>query len=231
VTVKAARLLAACDVVVHDRLAESALLDLCQPWAERIDVGKVPGRPVPQETISALLVHLGAQGLSVVRLKGGDPFVFGRGGEEAEALMAAGIDFEIVPGITSAVAVPAYAGIPITHRGVSGSFTVVTGHRRDGVVGADATNWEALARVGGTIVVLMGVAERGVIAAKLMAGGLSPFTPVAAITWGTRAEQVATRFTLAELPDASIVAPATIVIGAVAALNLAWFAAATTTHA
>lgn len=222
-TVKAARLLAAADVVVHDRLAHPAILELARPGAELIDVGKRPGRPQPQANINALLVHLGRRGIDVVRLKGGDPFVFGRGGEEAQALADAGVPFEVVPGITSAVAVPAYAGIPVTHRGIAAAFTVVTGHRR---LGQEAdTDWEALARVGGTVVVLMGVAERAEIAERLMTGGLSPDTPVAAVEWGTRAEQHTLRTTLGRLGTEPVHAPATIVIGAVAAMDLAWFAA------
>ena len=217
-TVKAARLLSTADVVVHDRLASPEIRELIRPGAELIDVGKRPGRPTPQEIINALLVHLGSQGLRVVRLKGGDPFVFGRGGEEALALAEAGVPFEVVPGITSAVGVPAAAGVPVTHRGVSASFTVVTGHRERG--GSDGVEWEALARVGGTIVVLMGVSERAVIASRLIAGGLSADTPVAAIRWGTRPEQHTVRTTLADLGATDIESPATIVIGAVAALEL-----------
>jgi uroporphyrin-III C-methyltransferase len=220
ITVKAARLIAQADVIVHDRLADDSIIQLAAPGVDLIDVGKKPGNPTPQETINALLVHLGAQGLNVVRLKGGDPFVFGRGGEEAEALIAAGIAFEVVPGITSAVGVPAYAGIPVTHRGLSASFTVVTGHREKG--GSTGVNWEALAAVGGTIVVLMGVAERGVIAERLIAGGLSYNTPVAATRWGTRTAQETVRTTLGELGSTPLEAPCTIVIGAVAALNFSW---------
>jgi uroporphyrin-III C-methyltransferase len=226
ITVKAARLIAQADVIVHDRLADDSIIQLAAPGVDLIDVGKKPGNPTPQETINALLVHLGAQGLNVVRLKGGDPFVFGRGGEEAEALIAAGIAFEVVPGITSAVGVPAYAGIPVTHRGLSASFTVVTGHREKG--GSTGVNWEALAAVGGTIVVLMGVAERGVIAERLIAGGLSYNTPVAATRWGTRTAQETVRTTLGELDSTPLEAPCTIVIGAVAALNFSW---RTETHA
>jgi uroporphyrin-III C-methyltransferase len=226
ITVKAARLIAQADVIVHDRLADDSIIQLAAPGVDLIDVGKKPGNPTPQETINALLVHLGAQGLNVVRLKGGDPFVFGRGGEEAEALIAAGIAFEVVPGITSAVGVPAYAGIPVTHRGLSASFTVVTGHREKG--GSTGVNWEALAAVGGTIVVLMGVAERGVIAERLIAGGLSYNTPVAATRWGTRTAQETVRTTLGELGSTPLEAPCTIVIGAVAALNFSW---RTETHA
>ena len=216
-TVRATRLLATADVIVHDALADSSIIELANPAAERIDVGKRPGRPTPQENINALLVHLGRQGLEVVRLKGGDPFVFGRGGEEAEALADAGVPYTVVPGISSAIAAPAAAGIPVTHRGISASFTVVTGHRERG--GSSSIDWEALARVGDTIVVLMGVSERARIAARLMDGGLSPDTPVAAIRFGTRPEQTTLRTTLAGLADAPVESPSTIVIGGVAALS------------
>ena len=216
-TVRAARLIASADVIVHDALADASIIELARPDAERIDVGKRPGRPTPQETINALLVHLGRQGLEVVRLKGGDPFVFGRGGEEAEALARAGIAYSVVPGISSAIAAPAAAGIPVTHRGVSASFTVVTGHRERG--GSSSIDWEALARIGDTIVVLMGVSERGRIAERLIAGGLAPDTPVAAVRYGTRPEQTTIRTTLDALADAPIESPATIVIGGVAALS------------
>jgi len=220
-TLRAAELLARAEVVVHDRLAEASLLERAPAGAERIDVGKTPGSPIAQHAINALLVEHGRRGREVVRLKGGDPFVFGRGGEEALALAAAGVAFEVVPGVTSAVAVPAYAGIPVTHRGKATSFTVVTGHRR-----ADLdvdTDWEAVARAGGTVVVLMGVAHRAEIASRLLAGGRDPATPVAAVTWGTRPEQTTLRTTLAELGDAPVEPPATIVIGEVAGLDLAWY--------
>jgi uroporphyrinogen III methyltransferase/synthase len=220
-TVRGAEVLAGADVVVHDRLAEGSLLDLAPQGAERIDVGKSPGSPVHQDDINALLVSLGGRHPSVVRLKGGDPFVFGRGGEEALALAAAGIPFEVVPGITSVVAVPAYAGVPVTHRGLATSFTVVTGHTR--AAGERDTNWEALAAAGGTIVVLMGVAHRRDIAERLMVGGLDPSTPVVAVRWGTRPEQVTIRTTLDGLGDAAVEPPSTIVIGAVAGLDLAWY--------
>ena len=147
-----------------------------------IDVGKRPGVGVAQELINALLVTLGESGRTVVRLKGGDPFVFGRGGEEAQALLDAGVPFEVVPGVTSAVAAPAAAGVPVTHRGVSAAVTFVTGHRRRGEPDVD---WRSLAGVGGTIVVLMGVAQRGQIAAELIAGGLAADTPVAAVRSAT----------------------------------------------
>jgi uroporphyrin-III C-methyltransferase len=213
-TLRAARLLADADVVVHDALVGDGVLDLIPAGAERIDVGKRPGRPTPQEMISALLVELGRQGKRVVRLKGGDPFVFGRGGEEAAALAEAGVPFEIVPGITSSVAAPAAAGIPVTHRGVSAAFTVVTGHRRAGEPDVD---WRSLAKVGGTVVVLMGVAQRAAISAELIAGGLDPSTPVAAIESATTDAQVVARCELSKLADTDVRSPAVIVIGAVAA--------------
>ena len=221
ITVRGAQVLALADVVVHDRLAEASLLDLAPAAAERIDVGKSPGGPVRQDEINALLVERGRAGQAVVRLKGGDPFVFGRGGEEAAALLAAGVPFEVVPGISAAVGVPAYAGIPVTHRGLSTSFTVVTGHSRHQV--DDDIDWDALARVGDTIVVLMGVAHRAEIADRLMAGGAPADTPVAAIRWGTRPDQRTIRTTLGELHACPLEPPVTIVIGQVAGLDLPWF--------
>ncbi|GAC1312456.1 MAG: uroporphyrinogen-III C-methyltransferase [Acidimicrobiales bacterium] len=220
-TVRGAALLAGADVVVHDRLAEPALLDLAPPGAARIDVGKRPGDSVHQDEINATLVTEARQGRVVVRLKGGDPFVFGRGGEEAEALTAAGVRFEVVPGVSSAIAAPAYAGIPVTHRGLSTSFTVVTGHSRHAV--DTETNWEALATAAGTVVVLMGVAHRAEIARRLIGGGLAPDTPVAAVRWGSRLDQRTTRTTLGELGEVELEPPVTIVVGRVAALDLAWW--------
>jgi uroporphyrin-III C-methyltransferase len=216
-TVRAARLLADAEVVVHDALVGDGVLALVPPTAELIDVGKRPGRPVPQENISALLVELGRQGRRVVRLKGGDPFVFGRGGEEALALQEAGVPFEVVPGITSSVAAPAAAGVPVTHRGVAAAFTVVTGHRRHGEPEVD---WRSLAKVGGTIVVLMGVAQRGEIADELMAGGLAPDTPVAAVHRATTDDQEVRRVELRELAATDVRSPAVLVIGPVAALDV-----------
>jgi uroporphyrinogen III methyltransferase/synthase len=220
-TVRGAELLARADVIVHDRLSEISLLELAPAGAERVDVGKSPGAPVNQEEINALLVERGRRGLCVVRLKGGDPFVFGRGGEEALALAEAGVAFEVVPGISAAVAVPAYAGIPVTHRTLSTSFTVVTGHSRHAV--DDDVDWDALARAADTIVVLMGVAHRAEIAARLQAGGLPASTPVAAVRWGTRPGQRTVRTTLGELGDVVLEPPVTIVIGKVAGLDLRWF--------
>jgi uroporphyrinogen III methyltransferase/synthase len=220
-TVRAAEVLARADVVVHDRLAEPSLLGLAPAAAERIDVGKAPGGPIDQSSINDLLVERGRAGLEVVRLKGGDPFVFGRGGEEAAVLLAAGVPFEVVPGVTSAVAVPAYAGIPVTHRGLSTSFTVVTGHSRHAT--DTDVDWQALARAGGTLVVLMGVAHRGELAARLIDAGVGPDTPVAAIRWGTRPAQQTVRTTLDRLGDVVLEPPVTMVIGPVAALDLRWF--------
>lgn len=216
-TLRAARLLEQADVVVHDALVGAGVLALIPDHVERIDVGKRPGRATPQEMISAVLVHLARHGRRVVRLKGGDPFVFGRGGEEAIELERAGIDVEVVPGISSSVAAPAAAGIPVTHRGVSAGYTVVTGHRRPGET---PVNWRALARVGNTIAVLMGVAHRGEIAAELQAGGLAADTPVAAVESATTGHQRVIRCTLAELGDTEVASPAVIVIGAVAALDV-----------
>lgn len=219
-TVRAARLLAQADVVVHDALVGDGVLDLVPPHAELIDVGKRPGRPVPQEMISTLLVELGRSGRSVVRLKGGDPFVFGRGGEEAIALRDAGVDHEIVPGLTSSTSAPAAAGIPVTHRGMAASFTVATGHRREG---EPAVDWRALAAFavnGGTIIVLMGVATRAQIAAELIIGGLDPDLPTAVVQSATTERHSVVRCRLDELGAADVHSPATIVIGPVAAFDL-----------
>jgi uroporphyrinogen III methyltransferase/synthase len=226
-TVRALELLRVADVVIYDRLSQESLLDLA-PTAERIDVGKAPGHVrMAQSEINDLLIERGRRGETVVRLKGGDPFVFARGGEEAAALAGAGVPFEVVPGITSAIAVPAYAGIPVTLRHSSTSVTIVTGHEEpgaEGIEGAEGTvDWGAVARVGGTIVVLMGVARIGRIAAELMAAGRSPDTPVAAVQWGTRPEQRTVRATLSTIADRALGTPSTIVIGDVAASDLAWF--------
>ncbi len=218
ITVRGRAALMKADVVLYDRLGTEALMHLCRPDARLVDVGKAPDRvAMTQDDTTALCVELGRQGLVVARLKGGDPYVFGRGGEEAQALIDAEVPFDVVPGISSAVGVPAAAGIPVTHRNVSVGFTVVTGHREKG--GATSINWEALAQVGGTIVVLMGVSERAEIATRLMSGGLASDTPVAAIRYGTRPEQTTIRTTLGELADAPLESPSTIVIGQVAAFD------------
>src|SRR5215213_6877632 len=203
-TRRGAELLAAADVVVHDRLADPAVLALAPREAERIDVGKGPGEAGPaQDQINTLLVERGRTGGTVVRLKGGDPFVLARGGEEAEALVAASIPFEVVPGISSAVAAPAYAGVPVTHRGLATSFTVVTGQ-----TGGERPDWEALARAGGTLVVLMGVATRAAVADQLLAAGMDAATPVVAVQWGTRPDQRSTRTTVAALGTTPVEPPA-----------------------
>jgi uroporphyrinogen III methyltransferase/synthase len=223
-TVRAHELLERADVVVYDRLSQESLLDLAPPGAERIDVGKAPGHArLSQEEINALLVERGKGPGTVVRLKGGDPFVFARGGEEAAALRDAGVPFEVVPGITSAIAVPAYAGIPVTLRHSSTSVTIVTGHEDPGSGEEGTVDWRAVAQVGGTIVVLMGVARIGRIAKALMAGGRSADTPVAAVQWGTRPEQRTVRATLGTIANEKLGSPAVIVIGEVAASDLAWY--------
>ena len=221
ITVRGADVLRTADVVVHDRLTAPSLLSWAPPAAEKVDVGKQPDDRGDQAAINALLIEQAKAGLRVVRLKGGDPFVFGRGGEEALALIDAGVAFEVIPGVTSAVAAPAYAGVPVTHRGLVTAFTVVAGHTRsvDLTPGRGGTDWEALARGGGTIVVLMGAAHRGKIAERLMAGGLSPGTPVVAVQWGTSRSQVTHRTTLDQLGAAPLGPPVTIVIGEVAGLD------------
>jgi uroporphyrinogen III methyltransferase/synthase len=222
-TRRGAELLRTADVVVYDRLGTPALLDLAPAGAELISVGKAPGRvEMTQDEINRLLVERGTRNDRVVRLKGGDPFVFGRGGEEAEVLAAAGIPFEIVPGITSAIAAPAYAGIPVTHRGVSTHFTVVTGHE-DPAKDRTDVDWESLARAGGTLVILMGAGRIADIADRLVAGGRPPNTPVAAVRDGTRPDQRTIRATLATIATAGVRAPSAIVVGDVAALDLSWF--------
>jgi uroporphyrinogen III methyltransferase/synthase len=223
-TVRGAELLGRADVVVYDRLSVRSLLDLAPASAERINVGKRPGAPtLEQEAINALLVERGLEHDVVVRLKGGDPFVFARGGEEATALRAAGVHHEVVPGVTSAIAVPAYAGIPLTMRHSSELFTVITGHE-DPAKGGEL-DWEAVARLGGTIVVLMGVARLPSIVERLRRGGLAADTPLAVIRWGTRPEQHTVRATLGTVLDRrdELASPSVIVIGRVAALDLDWF--------
>ena len=309
-TLRGAEVLAGADVVVYDRLSVGAVLDMAPAAAERVNVGKMPGQPrMSQEEINQLLVEHGRAGRQVVRLKGGDPLVFARGGEEAKALAEAGVGFEIIPGITSAFAAPAYAGIPVTLRHSSTSVTVITGHEAPGIAaseieppdagsseievpdaglsktsvhnaggggdssaddsgekesvrsaeiengsssgddalaqrsvnweatGEDAAefyrrddalvqggvNWDAAAHLGGTLVILMGVARWDAIAERLLAAGMSPDTPAAAVCWGTRPSQRTTRATLATLGEHPLEAPSVIVVGEVAAQELEWF--------
>ncbi|MGF1597533.1 MAG: uroporphyrinogen-III C-methyltransferase [Acidimicrobiales bacterium] len=218
-TLRAASLLAQADVIVHDRLVDHRILASAAPWAELIDVGKRPGsRRNDQDQINAVLVERGLRGGTVVRLKGGDPFIFGRGGEEAEALRAAGVDVEIVPGISSAIAAPAAAGIPVTMRNRASGVTVVTAHQ-DPATDNDL-DWDALARTGTTLVILMGAGRARAVAECLLAAAMDPATPVAVVTAATRHDQQVTRLTLDRLGLEPVQAPATIVIGAVAAIDV-----------
>ena len=222
-TLRAARLLGAADVVVIDRLIDQSVRACINPNAEVIEVGKRPGQSGTQALINDLLVTLGASGATVVRLKGGDPFVFGRGYEEVLALQAAGIPVEVVPGVSSALAAPAAAGIPVTHRDHSRGVVIVTG---TGSGGSDV-DLTALARSGLTIVVLMGVERRAALSCQLLDGGLDDETPVAAIEWAWTDRQRVVATTLAHLATAAIASPAVLVIGAVArysAAELATFA-------
>lgn len=217
-TLKAARLLAEAEVVIHDRLISQQILEKIAPWAELIDVGKDPnGKRCSQQKINQILVTKGSIHRIVVRLKGGDPFVFGRGGEEAQAVARAGINVEIVPGISSAVAGPAAAGIPVTHRGVSSAFTVVTAHQDP--EGDTTLDWDALAALGNTLVVLMGARRAASIRDRLLNGGMDPETPVAIITSATTSFQETVRLKLNDLGRTPVSNPSVIVIGAVADEN------------
>ena len=214
------------DVVVHDRLSNDELLDFAPKDAELVDVGKSPNHhPIPQPEINAILIEKAGQGSVVVRLKGGDPFVFGRGGEEAQALVEAGILFEVVPGVTSAIAVPAYAGIPVTQRGVAASVAFITGHcAKSNPLDLD---WGALARGIDTLVFMMGVSSLPVIVQSLIEAGRSPDTPVAMIEKGTLPEQKVVVGTLANIREKAvdIAPPSIIVVGEVVNLHdmLNWF--------
>jgi uroporphyrin-III C-methyltransferase len=228
-TVRGLALLRRADVVVYDRLVDPRLLDEAPLDAQRIFVGKASGaHVVPQGRINALLIAHARRGRRVVRLKGGDPFVFGRGGEEAEALATAGVPFEIVPGVSAAVAVPAYAGIPVTHRGTASSFAVVTGHEDETRTEA-AVDWGTLATAVDTLVILMGARSLPRIAAALLAGGRRPETPVALIRWGTTDSQVTLTGRLDEISGRAeavhLAPPVVVVVGDVVALRerLAWF--------
>jgi uroporphyrin-III C-methyltransferase len=225
-TLRGAELLRSADVVLYDRLVTSDVLALVRSDALCIDVGKRPGTDTPgadrrQHEIGRLLVEHGRTSAVVVRLKGGDPFVFGRGGEEVEILEAAGIPWQIVPGVTSALGVAGAAGIPVTHRGLASSVTIVTGHTLDrgGTPGpGHEPNWAALAKTGGTLVILMGMASRAAIAAALVDAGRDADTPVAVIEHGTTPAQRMVRTTLTGLPDVDLGPPAVIVVGPVVAL-------------
>ena len=234
ITLKGLRCIRKADVLVYDRLISLSLLDEAPIQAERVFVGKEPraeasSRPyMKQEEINALLIKHARQGRLVVRLKGGDPFIFGRGGEEALALARAGIPFEVVPGVSSAIAVPAYAGIPVTHRNYASAVTIVTGHE-DATHTSSSVKWEMLARLDSTLVILMGVTTLPYITQRLLHGGLHPDTPAAVIQQGTVPQQRMITDTLVNIAEhakmARIKSPAVVVIGAVVALSnpLAWF--------
>ena len=210
------------DAIVFDRLVGDGVLAMMPERAEKINVGKEGGRhPVPQREIEKILVEKALEGKNVVRLKGGDPFVFGRGGEEIEALKKENIEFEVVPGVTSAIAAPSAAGIPVTHRGLAASLHIITAHTKDG--GIADTDYAALARLGGTLLFLMGASALPDICAALTKAGMSPDTPAAAVERGTTARQRRIEGTLGTLTEiaqrAELRSPAIIIVGAVAALG------------
>ncbi len=228
-TLKAAECIRKAEVIVYDRLVGAKALGFAREDAEFIDVGKTPGRhPVPQEEINEILVKKAFEGKTVARVKGGDPCLFGRGGEEAEFLHEHGIEFELVPGVTSAIAVPAYAGIPVTHRDYCSALHIITGHERPDKSGS-ATDYGALAGIAGTMVFLMGVKNLPEIASNLVKHGKDRSTPVAVIEKGTTGAQRVVTGTLAEIAakiaEAGIQSPAVTVIGDVVKLRekLNWF--------
>jgi uroporphyrin-III C-methyltransferase len=228
-TCKGRKVLSEADVVVYDYLASDELLSIARPDAEFIYVGKIAGNhAMKQGDINKLLVAKAKEGKVVARLKGGDPYIFGRGGEEAEELVDAGVPFEEVPGISSSIAGPAYAGIPLTHRAFSSSVTIITGHE-DPTKPDSVHNWDALARSASTLVFLMGMKNLPDIASKLIGAGMSPETPAALVHWGTTDKQRSLASTLADLPDAAVregfTNPSIIVVGDVVKLRdrLGWF--------
>jgi len=230
-TLLAAHALASADVIVYDALVDEGVLALADPAAELVFAGKRGGRPSPrQPDISARLVRLARDGRRVLRLKGGDPFVFGRGGEEALALAAAGIPFRIVPGITAGIGGLAYAGIPATHRDTNHTVAFVTGHMAGGAV-PDGIDWAALARGAQALVIYMALKHIATIAGHLMTGGLAPSTPVAVVSRAATARQQVLETTLGEVADAvlasGIEAPAVVAIGGIVSLRagLDWMGA------
>jgi len=211
------------DVIVYDQLANPALLGYARPDAKLLDVGKQGGHhKVGQEGINRIIVEEALEGRTVVRLKGGDPFTFGRGGEEAEELRKAGVAVHVVPGVTSAIAAPAMAGIPVTHRDHAATVTFVTGHERDDRPD-ERIDWEALARTGGTIVILMGMANLERNMSRLAAGGMKPSTPVAVVHRGSTPLQRVVVSTIEHISEdckrQGIGSPAVVVVGGVAALS------------
>ncbi|MFO1304780.1 MAG: uroporphyrinogen-III C-methyltransferase [Burkholderiales bacterium] len=228
-TVRAYKLLARADVVLYDHLVSQAVLELLPRGARRIYVGKErDNHAMPQEHINDLLVRLAREGSTVLRLKGGDPFIFGRGGEEIERLAEQGVAFEVVPGITAALGVASYAGIPLTHRDCAQSCMFVTGHRKDGTMDLD---WQALARPRQTLVVYMGLLGLPTLCRELVAHGLPDDTPAAVVQQGTTPEQRVVTGTLATLAsdvaDAMLTPPTLIIVGEVVKLRgrLEWFEA------
>lgn len=226
-TVKAARLLQQADVVVYDNLVSKGVIQLIHDRTETVYVGKEMNRhTLPQEEINRLLVKLARQGKNVVRLKGGDPFVFGRGGEELEILVDQGIAFEVVPGITAASGVSCYAGIPLTHRDHAQSCIFTTGHLKDGSLDLD---WQALARPRQTVVIYMGLGALAEIARQLTLHGMPSATPAAIVERGTTQQQIVVTGTLETLPGlalrANLRSPSLIIVGEVVSLNkhLRWF--------
>ncbi|MEK3886728.1 uroporphyrinogen-III C-methyltransferase [Bacillus sp. FSL K6-3431] len=228
ITVKGAKCIEAADVILYDRLINKELLTYAKTGAELIYSGKLPGlHGKTQEKINQLLVTYAQKGKIVTRLKGGDPFVFGRGGEEAQFLAAHGIAFEIVPGITSGIAAPAYAGIPVTHRDFSSSFAIVTGHMQEGK--DDSVRWESLAMGVDTLAIYMGVGNLPYICRQLLTYGRSDQTPVALVHWGTTEEQYTITGTLSTIVEiarkSEIKNPSMIIVGEVVKLReeIQWF--------
>ncbi|NEO83437.1 MAG: uroporphyrinogen-III C-methyltransferase [Spirulina sp. SIO3F2] len=222
-TLKGKGILECADVVVYDALVSPAILQMISPYAEKINAGKRRGRhSKPQAETTELLIAKAHEHAIVVRLKGGDPFVFGRGGEEMQDLIAAGVPVEVIPGITAGISAPAYAGIPVTHRGYSSSVTFVTGHESAGKYRPNV-NWAAIAHGSETIVVYMGIHNLANIVSQLQAAGLSPETAIALIRWGTRPDQselIGTLETIvAQVQETGFEAPAVAVIGKVVELN------------
>lgn len=227
-TLRAFEVLKAADVIIYDRLVNKAILKLASEKAEKIYVGKARGKhSLPQEKINELMIKAALEGKTVVRLKGGDPFLFGRGGEEAEALAEKGIDFEVVPGVSSALAAPAYAGIPLTHRVYASSIAIATGSQAEDA--GKPVRWDKLASAVDTLVILMGLEPLRDIAETLIRGGLSPETPAAVIEWGTLKKQRVLTGKLSTIADEAhtkkFKPPAVIVVGEVATLGrkLSWF--------
>jgi len=226
-TLRAVRLLQQTDVIVYDHLVSSAVLDFVSPSAERIYAGKRRNEhTMRQEQINALLIKLAQQGKQVVRLKGGDPFIFGRGGEELQALAAHGIAFEVVPGITAASGVSSYAGIPLTHRDHAQTCLFVTGHLKDGTADLD---WPSLVRPNQTVVIYMGLGGLADICRQMMAHGAAPDLPIAVVQDGSIASQKVVTGTLSDIPErvtqAGLRSPCLTIIGNVVKLHdsLAWF--------